>query len=69
VDVTVIDNLKLLYGKKVTVYLDNGTSLTGSVKKVGRQSLHLEKLDGKDFYDALVSIKNIIAIDMQFRKY
>jgi hypothetical protein len=29
--------------------------------------MHLEKLDGKDYFDALLRIDNISAIDTRFR--
>ena len=61
------DNLKSLIGKKVYVSLDSGTTLAGYVKKVGNHLLHLEKLDGKDYFDALIRIENINAIDTRFR--
>jgi hypothetical protein len=60
-------NLKNLAGKKVTVYLKGGTPLTGIVKATGDHLVHLEKLDGKDFFDALVLIDQIGAIDTRAR--
>ncbi len=63
------DNLKSLIGKKVYVTLDSGKTLAGVVKKVGNHLIHLEKLDGKDFFDALIRIENISAIEARFRKY
>lgn len=63
------DNLKTLIGKKVYVHLDSGTTLSGYLKTVGNHMIHLERLDRKDFYDALIKIDKIVAIDTQFRKY
>lgn len=63
------DNLKGLIGKKVYIHLDSGTTLAGILNEVGDHSVHLSKLDRKDFYDALIKIDNIVAIDAQFRKY
>lgn len=63
------DNLKLLIGKKVHVTLESGKTLAGFVKEVGNHLIHLEKLDGKDFFDALIRIENISAIEARFRKY
>lgn len=63
------DNLKSLIGKKVHVTLDSGKTLAGFVKEVGNHLIHLEKLDGKDFFDALIRIENISAIEARFRKY
>jgi hypothetical protein len=41
--------------------------LQGYVKSVGSGLLHLEKLAGKDFYDALLRIEDISAIEAKFR--
>ena len=69
VNASMKDNIKTLVGKKVYVHLDSGTTLSGVVKEVGNHLIHLEKLDRKDFFDALIKIDTIIAIDTQFRKY
>jgi len=61
-------NLKLLIGKKVYVSLDSGQTLAGTVKAVGDHLMHLEKIQRKEYFDALIRIKNIIAIDVRFRK-
>ena len=63
------DNLKALIGKKVSVTVVSGKALTGYVKDVGNHLIHLEKLDGKNFYDALIRIENISAIEAMFRNY
>ena len=61
------DNLKSLIGKKIYVTLDSGETFAGFVKEVGNHLMHLEKLDGKDYFDALLRIENINAIDTRFR--
>jgi len=63
------DNLKSLVGKKVYVTLDSGNTLAGFVKEVGNHFVHLEKLDGKEFFDALIRIEDISAIDTKFRDF
>ena len=68
VNSSLADNLKSLMGKKVYVTLDSGKTFSGFVKEVGNHLMHLEKLDGKDHFDALLRIKNISAIDTRFRK-
>ena len=67
VNSSMADNLKSLMGKKVYVTLDSGKSFAGNVKEVGDHLMHLEKLDGKDYFDALLRIENINAIDTRFR--
>jgi len=67
VNTTLADNLGLLIGKRVEIILNSGQSFTGSVKKVGNNSVHLEKLEGKSYFDALIQIKSITAISTRFR--
>ena len=67
VNSSLADNLKSLVGKKVCVSLDSGKTFIGFVKEVGNHLMHLEKLEGKDYFDALLRIENIIAIDTKFR--
>jgi len=67
VNSSLADNLKSLVGKTVYVTLDSGKIFTGLVKEVGNNLIHLEKLEGKDFFDALIRIENISAIDARFR--
>jgi small nuclear ribonucleoprotein (snRNP)-like protein len=69
VNSSMADNLKSLAGKKVSVTLDSGKTFTGFVKKVGEHMLHLEKLVGKDYYDALIRIEDISAIEAMFRNF
>jgi hypothetical protein len=66
--VTLADNLKNYMGKDVVVHLKSGTTLQGYVKAVGNGLVHLEKLKGKDFYDALIRIEEISAIEGKFRE-
>ena len=69
VNATLADNLKALTGKKINVTLDSGSTFTGTVKAVGKGLLQLEKLEGKEYFDALVRIDDISAIDTRFRDY
>ena len=61
------DNIKAFVGKDVFVHLRSGKTLQGYVKSVGSALLHLEKLAGRDFYDALVRIEDVSAIEAKFR--
>ena len=68
VKASLADNLKSFTGKKVSLTLNSGQTLRGFVKEVGENLVHLEKLDGKEYFDALIRIKTISAIDARFRK-
>ena len=61
------ENLKTFQGKDVHVQLRSGQTIQGYVKSVGDLFLHLERLAGKDFYDALVRIDDISAMEAKFR--
>ena len=61
------ENLKLFVGKKVYVTIDSGKTFAGIVKEAGNHLLWLEKLEGKEFFDALIRINSITAIDTRFR--
>ncbi|MBI5579264.1 MAG: hypothetical protein HY895_08940 [Deltaproteobacteria bacterium] len=61
------DNIKAFVGKDVFVHLRSGKTIQGYVKSVGNGLLHMEKLAGKDFYDALIRIEDITAIEGKFR--
>ena len=63
------DNLKSLVGKKVYVTLASGKTFAGFVKEVGNHFMHMEKLDKKDFFDALIRIEDISAVDAKFRNF
>lgn len=61
------DNIKTFAGKDMLVHLSSGKTVQGYVRSVGNGLLHLEKLTGKDFYDALIRIEDISAIEVKFR--
>ena len=61
------ENLKAYIGKDVLIHLRSGKTFQGYVKAVGDQAVHLEKLSGRDFYDALIRIEDISAIEAKFR--
>lgn len=69
VNASMVDNLKSLIGKVVYISLDSGKTYTGLVKVVGDQLIHVERLQGKEYFDALISIESIRAIDTKFRDY
>ena len=62
------DNLKGYMGKNVFIHLKSGETFQGYVKAVGNGLVHLEKLTGKDFYDALIRFEEICAIEAKFRE-
>ena len=69
VNASLQDNLKSLVGKQVSCSLDSGHAVVGRIKEVGEHLVHLEKLEGKEFFDALVRIETILAVNTRFRVY
>ena len=66
-DTSMMENLLALKGKTVTVYLMSGQPITGVVNNVKGNLLHLGKLSQKEFYDALIAIDRISAIEARAR--
>lgn len=55
-------------GGEVVVHLNSGKTLQGYVEAAGTHLLHLEKLaGGRDYYDALIRIQDISAIEARAR--
>lgn len=61
------DNLKSHAGKDVTVHIRSGKTIQGYVKSVGNGLVHMEKIAGRDFYDVLIRIEEISAVEIKFR--
>lgn len=49
-------------GKKVTLRLVAGEDLTGTIKEVTSQLVLLSELANKEYFDAVVATKNIVAV-------
>jgi len=65
---TMVDNLISMKGRVVTISLISGQTITGIVKDVQNNLLHLEKLNHKEFYDALIRVDHIILIEVRVRQ-
>ena len=67
VNTSMMENLVTLKGKSVTLTLSSGQTITGIVSEVKGNLLHLAKISQKEFYDALVAIDHITAIETKVR--
>ena len=54
-------------GKVVELFLASGEKVRGVVVKVGPHTVHIGKLAGMDFYDAVVRIDGIDSVVFQVR--
>jgi len=61
------DNLKALNKKRVSVHLRGGSVLAGVVGDVGEHFVRIEELDQKEFFDALVRLSDITALEARAR--
>lgn len=59
--------LKDQMGKRVSIKLDGGEEMEGTVTRVGDQLVHISKLSRRDFYDAVVRIDRISAVIIKVR--
>jgi small nuclear ribonucleoprotein (snRNP)-like protein len=64
-----MDNLKALAGKDVYINLHSGKTYQGFLKSVGDHLIHVEKIAGKEYFDALIRIEDISAIEVKFRDF
>ena len=65
------DNLRVFAEAKkpVTVVLKGGQTYTARIGAVGDHQVVLSELSGKEFYDALVQIDEIAAIEVRARDH
>jgi hypothetical protein len=54
-------------GKRVAIRLASGEEIEGTVTMVGKTLVHISRLAGKEFYDAVVSIDKISAVRIKAR--
>ena len=66
---SVRDNLEKLKaaGKAVELVLKNGKSYGGKLASVGDHAVVVTEISGREFYDALVVIDEIAAVEMRVR--
>ncbi len=56
-------------GKRAILRMQSGEDLEGTVVLVGNGLVHISKLAGKDFYDAVVNIDRISAVLVKARDH
>ncbi|MBD8527246.1 hypothetical protein [Pseudomarimonas arenosa] len=61
------DNLAALSGKSVSLHLSNGHTVSGKVAEVGAQHVRIAEISGKEYFDALVRIDSIVALEVRAR--
>ena len=59
--------LERYVGKRVALVMASGPDLTGTVVKVGERVVHLGELQGREFFDAAVSLDRVNAVVVRVR--
>jgi len=59
--------LERYVGKRVALVMASGPDLTGTVVKVGERVVHLGELQGREFFDAAVSLDRVTAVVVRVR--
>ncbi len=54
--------------KRVTLLLRGGQTLTGIVTDASTSQIHLSELAGKEFFDALIRVEEVSALEVQVRR-
>jgi hypothetical protein len=52
---------------RITVVLHSGKEYTGKLGEIGSSAFTLVGLEGKDFYDVVISFSHVEAIEVQMR--
>lgn len=55
-------------GKRVTLRLGSGDEIEGTVTQVGKTLVHVSRISGKEYYDAVISIDKVSAVRMRVRE-
>ena len=58
-DIGIKEALIQFTGKRVSVTLDSGTAYEGILTKVGDHLVHISRLTGKEYFDAVIRIEKI----------
>ncbi|MEO6027632.1 MAG: hypothetical protein ABIR79_12260 [Candidatus Binatia bacterium] len=64
---TMRDALGTLAGKDVEVVLSNGKSYRGKVGSVGNETVLVTQIAGKEFYDVLIELDEVAAVEVRVR--
>jgi hypothetical protein len=61
------DVLKELIGNRVELAVRTGQSYSGKLTMVGDNVVIVSELSGKEFYDAVIAIADIVAVEVRVR--
>lgn len=55
-------------GKRVTLRLQGGEEMTGKVRTVTKELVHLGELSGRDYFDAVVDVSKISSVIIRVKE-
>jgi hypothetical protein len=58
---------KLGAGRDVEILLTNGKSYHGKIASVGNETVLLTQIAGKEFYDVLIELDEVAAVELRVR--
>ena len=61
------ENFLVNAGKRVSLRTESGDTIDGTIARVGDHNVHISKIAGKDFYDAIVRIDKIESFTFRAR--
>jgi ribosome maturation factor RimP len=64
---TMRDALSDLLNKKVEIILKSGKNFNGKIQTVGQHCMVLNQLGSRSFFDVIIQIEDIAAVEVQIR--
>ena len=61
------DVITRLIGERVELALRSGRAYSGKLTMVGDGIVVLSELDGKEFYDAVIAMSDLVAVEVKVR--
>jgi len=61
------ENFLVNAGKRISLRTESGDTIDGTIARVGDHNVHISKIAGKDFYDAIVRIDKIESFTFRAR--
>jgi small nuclear ribonucleoprotein (snRNP)-like protein len=68
-EVSLMDNLNMFKGKYVKIILNSGQVINGNLKEVKNNLVHVEKIAERNYFDALIRLEEVAAMEAQFRGF
>jgi hypothetical protein len=64
---TLTDALSPFVGQNVSLLLSSGREVQGKLEKIGVKVVHLSKVAGREFFDAIIAVDRIEGFEVKVR--